>query len=364
MRKVAHLIRPAAGGMRRHFILLLKELSRIYQIIAYVPEDEFLSRELKKNNLTFETVPFPPHGTIWDYYRLSSYLVEKWRAEEFSLFHFHGYRAAFVGSLAIRKIKKGKAIATIHNLPPPGFFNRLFFLAVRKVIISNCQHLIFVSRAVKEAWKLKKDSVNSSVIYNGVSEDFFDTEASINSDYSGKKEDVKVAFIGRLSREKGADVFIKAASLLKDEKSLKFLVVGEGEEKNFLVDLSFSLGLGKKVEFLDFEPDLQALLKSIDLVVIPSRQEAFSLLAVEALALGKPVIASKVGGLPEALGKFGYFFPAGNYKVLAQRIREVTDVLFTFPSKEAREWVQKKFPLSKMVKQVEQLYQEVIGVGT
>ncbi len=360
MIRVAHLIRPAAGGMRRHFILLLKKLSSSYKLTAYIPDDDFLSRELKKAGVNFEIIPFPPRGTIWSYYRLGSYLSERWKNEKFSLFHFHGYRAALVGSLAIRKLGRGKAVATIHNFPPVGFLNKFFFAMAKRVITASCQHLIFVSQAVKESWKLGENNLNSSVIYNGVSEDFFEAEGLQTSIEAGGEKEVQIAYLGRLSKEKGVDIFLKAASLFKDEPKIKFLVVGEGEEKNYLMELAFKLGLKGRVEFLSFQSDLKAFLKSVDVVVIPSRQEAFSLLAVEALALGKPVIASKVGGLPEALGNFGYFFPLENHKALAQKIIEVGGKLSTFPAEEARQWVQKNFPLSKMVKQVEQVYQKAV----
>lgn len=360
MIKVAHLIRPAAGGMRRHFILLLKKLSSTYQLTAYIPDDDFLSRELREAGLTFETIPFPSRGTIWNYYRLSSSLAERWKGEDFSLFHFHGYRAALVGSLAVRKLRKGKAVATIHNFPPDGFLNKVFFAMAKRFVAVSCQHLIFVSQAVKETWKPKENSLSTSVVYNGVSEDFFKAESLPTSIGAGREKEMRVAYLGRLSREKGVDIFLRAVSLLKDESGLKFLVVGEGEEKASLVELAFKLGLKDRVEFLNFQSDLKALLKSVDVVVIPSRREAFSLLAVEALALGRPVIASKVGGLPEAVGNFGYFFPPENYKALAQKILEVSDKLSIFPAKEAREWVQKNFPLSKMVNQIKQIYQEVV----
>lgn len=363
MIEVAHLIRPAAGGMRKHFILLLKGLSTSYRLTAYIPADDFLSQELKKAGLTYKTIPFPSKGTIGDYYQLSSHLAEEWSKKDFDLFHFHGYRAALVGSLAIRKLEKGRAVATIHNFPPTGLLNRFSFMIAKRIIASNCQNLIFVSQAVREAWSLAENKLKSSVIYNGVSEEFFETEVQAPLSVAGEKKEIVVAYIGRLSKEKGVDVFLKAAALLKNEPDLSFLIVGEGGEKSYLVNLSLKLGLKEKINFLNFQPDLKTLLKNVDVVVIPSRQEAFSLLAVEALALGKPVIASKVGGLPEALGSFGTFFPPEDYKALAQKIKQVGAGLSTFPAEEARQWVQKNFPLSKMVSQVEQVYRKVVEPG-
>lgn len=357
--KVAQLIRPAAGGMRRHFVLLAKKLSGSYQITAYIPGDDFLVQELSSAGIAFKVIPFPARGKIQDYYRLSSLLAEEWKGGDFSLFHFHGYRAALVGSLALRKLKKGLGVATIHSFPPYGLKNRVFFWLSRKIISSSCQALIFVSQAVKDSWKIRENK-KAIVIYNGVSEEFFRPVGLIPSPESLKKERFKVAFLGRLSREKGADVFLKAAHVLKDEPKLRFLVAGEGEEKRNLVELSIELGLEDKVEFLDFQPDLKSFLNNLDIVVVPSRQEAFSLLAIEALASGKPVIASKVGGLPEALGEYGYFFQPGDFEELAQKIKETVDNLSAFPAKEACRWVQKNFPLSKMVKQVEEVYRNVV----
>ncbi len=356
--RIAQLIRPAAGGMRRHFVFLLKELSKNYQVKAYIPGDDYLAQDLRKAGVDYEIIPFPARGTPWDYYRLGLLLARKWKDENFSLFHFHGYKAAVAGSLALKKLKKGKAVATIHNFPPPGFLNKIFFWFSRKIIASSCQILIFVSQAVKDSWKAS-ESLHSIVIYNGVSEDFFKSGASRTSTEDPEKGKLKVAYLGRFSREKGPDIFLRAAYFLKDEPKLEFLVAGQGESKEKLLELAFKLGLKDKIRFLDFQPNLQAFFKTLDIVVIPSRQEAFSLLAIEALAFGKPVVASRVGGLPEALGPFGYFFPPEDSKALAQKIKEAVENLSAFPAEKARQWVQRKFPLSKMISQIEEVYRKV-----
>jgi glycosyltransferase involved in cell wall biosynthesis len=111
-----------------------------------------------------------------------------------------------------------------------------------------------------------------------------------------------VGIAGRFVQVKGMDVFVRAAAqIAASEPRARFFMLGNdagpyGDEVHALV---LQLGLGEKVTFTGFVDDMHAALADLDIVVVPSRRESAPLVVYEAMALGKPVVASRVHGLPE-----------------------------------------------------------------
>lgn len=109
---------------------------------------------------------------------------------------------------------------------------------------------------------------------------------------------------GRLSYQKGFDILIKAFGLIAhDYPELDLIIAGDGEQKQHLRALIDQLGLRHRVDLIErvSPKQMAVLLKICNAAVIPSRGESFGIVALEALAAGAPVIASRVGGLPELL---------------------------------------------------------------
>ncbi|MBN1127119.1 MAG: glycosyltransferase family 4 protein [Sedimentisphaerales bacterium] len=129
-----------------------------------------------------------------------------------------------------------------------------------------------------------------------------------------------VAYVGRISREKGLDTLINAASLLPD---IPIRIAGSGPETNRLKQLA-----GTNVQFMDFlqGPRLDTFFANARLVVLCSTCfEGFPSAILEAMSRGKPVICSKIGGLPEIVekGKTGFLFEPGNAEELASIINDL-----------------------------------------
>jgi glycogen synthase len=131
--------------------------------------------------------------------------------------------------------------------------------------------------------------------------------------------------LGRLVREKGFDVAIKAMSQLRRLiPAARLVVAGDGPEAAALQGHVQELGLGDSVVFAGAvaPADVPALLTRASIVVIPSRTEAFGLVALEAAAMGRPVVATRVGGLPEVIesGKTGVLVEPDQPAALAQAV--------------------------------------------
>jgi glycogen synthase len=135
-----------------------------------------------------------------------------------------------------------------------------------------------------------------------------------------------VVFVGRLVSDKGADLVVQALHRLKQRGRLVSLtLIGSGPEEPQLRAQVADLGLGAQVTFAGLQTGtaLAGLLQTHRVMVVPSRwAEPFGIVALEGLACGCRMIVSDQGGLPEAIGEFGFTFPNGDADALAARLDE------------------------------------------
>jgi glycosyltransferase involved in cell wall biosynthesis len=134
------------------------------------------------------------------------------------------------------------------------------------------------------------------------------------------------ACVSVLRRQKGVDVFLRAAPLVLERRpDARLAVVGNGDLRAELEALARSLGLDARVRFVDFEPPAARALASLDVFVLPSRWEAFPISVLEAMACGVPQVATDVGGTAEAVadGQTGLLCPPEDPLALADRIVSV-----------------------------------------
>lgn len=135
-----------------------------------------------------------------------------------------------------------------------------------------------------------------------------------------------IVVVGRLSPEKGVDVFIRSMQMvLQVNPCVRAVIVGEGQEKEFLVNLALKLGFEKRVLFTGFTDTPGDYMVDADIVVLPSRSEGIPNVALEAMALGKPVIATAAGGTPEVVEheQSGLLIPSDQPEALAQAILRI-----------------------------------------
>jgi len=136
-----------------------------------------------------------------------------------------------------------------------------------------------------------------------------------------------VGLVGRLCRQKGADIFVEAAALLHGRfPDVQFVIVGDVEDpalKEHLSTRIARLKLADRVTFAGHWNGMADCYAALDLLAAPSRWEGFGLVLAEAMAAGVPVVASAVGGIPEVVGKAGALVPPENSEALAASIGDV-----------------------------------------
>ncbi len=177
-----------------------------------------------------------------------------------------------------------------------------------------------------------------------------------------------VLFVGRIEPLKGIDVLLRAVSKLEGEFRL-LAVGGDGKEAARQAELRAlvdELGIGERVSFLDAVPhdDLPLYYNAADVCVVPSYYESFGLVALEAMACGVPVVASRVGGLRETVqdGETGYLVPWRCPQPFAERLDQLlSDArLRRQLGREARIAVE-RFRWSEVAAQVEDVYHELVS---
>ena len=142
------------------------------------------------------------------------------------------------------------------------------------------------------------------------------------------KGNVLIGNIGRLSKQKGLSYFIDAAKITaKIHPEARFIIVGEGEEKEQLHEQVETKGLRDKVIFLGYRNDIQNVMSQLDFVVLSSLWEGLPLTPIEAYSVGKPVIGTAVDGTPEIIrdGVDGYLIEPQNPTQLAQKMNELIE---------------------------------------
>ena len=175
----------------------------------------------------------------------------------------------------------------------------------------------------------------------------------------------RLAVIGRLSSEKGVDVFLGAAARLA-ERGLGFsaLIVGDGPEREALERLCARLKLTHRVRFLGNMRDVRQIYECVDLVVIPSRSEGLPNVLLEALAHDRPVAATRVGAIPSVIDSplAGSLAEPGSPDALADAILAALSLRTDSRAADARRRAAARFSLADRVLAHQRLY-EAVGVA-
>jgi D-inositol-3-phosphate glycosyltransferase len=182
------------------------------------------------------------------------------------------------------------------------------------------------------------------------------------------EDEAVVLYVGRIEHLKGIDILIQAAARL--ETPVRLLVVGgdskDSERKETLVELASELGVEDRVTFLEAVPhaDLPMYYNAADVCVVPSYYESFGLVALESMACGVPVVASRVGGLRETVidGRTGYLVPWRCPEPFAERLELLlsNEALRRKLGREARAAAE-RFRWSEVAARVEDVYHELVS---
>ncbi|MHB9302322.1 glycosyltransferase [Thermofilum pendens] len=304
-----------------------------------------------------------------------SNVVENLRID---LIHAHfAYPEGFSGLIAKRRTKK-PLVVTLHGydiLVEPSVkygirLSKRYDALVREVLV-NADAVIVASRAVfEEAVKLRGRKSGTYLVHNGV--DIKRFNPNLNGSLIRKRLGIENKFVVFSARHHrpvyGLEYLIKAAALVvKLRSDVVFVIGGEGPLRTYHEKLVEMLNLENNVIFTGRIPrdEMPHYYAASDAVVVPSLQEAWSLVVTEAMASGKPVVGTRVGGIVDQIidGYNGFLVPPRDPKAIAEKILWLIDN----PDEakrmgmNGRRLAEEKFDIEKRIEKIIGIYKELVG---
>ena len=231
----------------------------------------------------------------------------------------------------------------------------LFYGAIERLLMRRTELFLFESAFARDAFGAMIGTPRSlvRVIHNGVS-------AAEMTPVEPATDAADIVYVGELRTLKGTDVLIDAiARLHQAGRRVRAVIAGDGPDRQAMQDAVNNAGLAGSVRFIGYAPARSAFAQG-RLLVVPSRAESLPYIVLEAAAAGLPMIATRVGGIPEIFGPQAPLVPPGDPVELAQAIAAALDDPATTRAnaERLRQRVQAEFSQDRMVDGVLAAYGE------
>ena len=296
---------------------------------------------------------------------LTSKMVEVATFAKLDLFHVHyAIPHATAGLLAQQILAEGAPglIATLHGTDITVVGNDRSFLPVTRYSIESCDAVSVPSQFLRQA-TYENIGVDRARPIEVIS-NFVDTEAYLPS-ASGPRRPPVLVHNSNFRPVKRVDDVIRVFAQVRRARACELVLIGDGPERAGVERLVRELGLCGSVTFLGKQLNFVEVLQGARVFLLPSATEGFGLAALEALACGVPVVASRVGGLPEVVvhGECGYLEEVGDVAAMAEAVGRLLDddALHARMAARAREIALERFRLVPMVDRYEELYRSVLA---
>jgi len=298
----------------------------------------------------------------WHIYKLLK-IASFLKKGRFDILHSYLFHANIIGRICGRIAGIPIIISSIRVCEK----KKLYHLWMDKITNWMVSLEICVSKEVKN-FTIEKAGIPEyklEIVENGISDSFLD---AVTSHRNKKAHSLVVGTIARLSRQKGIEYLLYAAKRVIEQFSdIAFIIAGKGPLASQLKELSIELGISDKVKFLGFKNNIPELLSVIDIFVLPSLWEGMPNVVLEAMAAGKPVIATDTGGSKDIIRSNvnGVLVEPENSEALAEAILK----LLGDPAQRqrlgqsARETVKKRFSIDKTISKTEQVYTQFLNLS-
>lgn len=304
-------------------------------------------------------------------------LVRAFKKSNVQIIHTHKYKDTVLAAPAAKLCGIPHVVRTVHGLREPFTGLRdlkmgLYKSMERSVHRSCVDSIIGVSSQIERMYKAEGECARVTCIRNGI--DF--KGGVVQTDRWRTRKDLGVDLgacligtIGRLTPVKGIPYLLKAAKmLLRQGANVKVLIVGDGSIKPDLMTQTRDFGIGEHVVFLGHREDTKELVQAMDIFVLPSLSEGIPMALLEAMAASRPVVASRVGGVPEIIddGVEGFLVEPMDVNGLTEKCLGVIQSpdMAQKMGEMARARVERDFSAENMAHRVAALYRALIESGS
>ena len=331
------------------------------------------SHQMKVIPFKYMTQPIHPLKDLWTLIQLTAFL----KKQHYDIIHTHNSKAGFIGRLAARLAGVPVIIHTVHGFAfhdQEPIWRQVLFRALESAASRWCDKMIFISQPLID-WALRERIVNKDKIikiYSGIELDQFqpvtkDIKNQIRTKWGLGPHDSVIGIVSKLWEGKGHAVLIEAFQEIKNRiNEAKLVIVGEGYLQDHLSDLVQRYGLNESVLFTGFQKNVSEIIATFDVAILPSFFEGMGRVLLEAMAMEKPVVASRVGGIPDLVddGLNGFLISPGDVKELSDAIMKVlTDKdMADHMGKQGRKKVTDQFSAETMVQSIEKIYTQCLQI--
>lgn len=374
-RAVLHLLTGSTfGGAEEHALSILTAISE-YGFEPYLAAPAALIAAMQPGLSPAGVKCLPLEFTSRLDVLTGARLLRFIRRENIAILHCHLFTASFFGAGIARMAGVGAVLETCHGpeVWRKGKSLRASFWVDRQIGRMVDKYIAVSHAAERHLVRNKRVPKNKiRVIHNGRDLDRF---ASANPNRRiatraalGLTDEPTLLTMARLDDQKGHRHLIDALAILAPRRpNLVTLLAGDGPLEQSLRAQCAALGLTDRIRFLGYRRDVAELLEAADIIVLPSLYEGLPLAAIEALAAGRPMVATEVDGTPEVVihERTGLLVPPANPVALAAAIERLLDdpALASRLASDGRKFVHENFAVQRQIEQTVALYSELTGLG-
>ncbi|HRC72047.1 MAG TPA: glycosyltransferase family 4 protein [Candidatus Competibacter sp.] len=352
------------GGVERHILGILSGLQMhgLSSLLLLFYDNELAGQARKRGIETIIIKNF--NLSLLSTSRYLAHIFEKYKIK---IVHAHGYKAAFFCALA-RCWFSFKMVKTEHGLPEPMSGRPIaelrnkayYFLDTIATQITNAT-VCYVTEELSESCKFAHSGLQFKVIPNGIESP---SRCKLSYPVEFNKNQFNLAIIGRLDTVKGHDLAIRAIANENLLSNIHLYIIGVGPCELNLKLLADANGVAKRVHFLGFKSNIYDYVAHCDVLLMPSLHEGLPYTLLEAMALGIPIIASRVGGLAEILKNDinALLITPGNIEEITQAIIRLhnSPTLCRYLGENAQQLQKKHYSLEIMILRYLKIYMALL----
>jgi glycosyltransferase involved in cell wall biosynthesis len=302
-------------------------------------------------------------------------LIRFLKKERYHIVHTHNSKAGFVGRLAAKLAGVPVIVHTVHGFAfhdQEPAWRQMLFRDMERLASRWCDRMIFISQPLIE-WALRERIVGRQKvlkIYSGIDLARFhpvteDEKRSLRRKWRIREQSAVIGIVSKLWDGKGHEILIRAFKELREEiNDAVLVIVGDGYLHGKLVDLVRTLGLCDDVIFTGFQMDVSEIIATFDVAVLPSLFEGMGRVVLEAMAMEKPVVASRVGGIPDLVhdGVNGILISPGSVQELRSSLVRTLrhPVMAREMGERGRKRINAEFSADTMVQSIEGAYRALL----
>jgi len=369
--KIIHIITLSEwGGAQQVCYDIVTNLRRTgYPVeVACAPGGELVDRLRSKgilvhpvDTLKRDFSPFNDLIALFALYRLI-------RRKRYSIVHCHSTKAGLLGRLGARLAQRSAILFTAHGWAfseGRAYWERWLLAQAERLVAKMTTKIICVSEHDRELALLFKVAHPDQlvVIHNGIDpRPFLQADGTRVQRQLGLEEGPMLTFVGRLAPQKDPLTLLRAIQNLSRGK---LFLIGDGPLRFQAERFIRQNRLASRVILTGARMDIPDILAASDVFVLPSRWEGLPLVIIEAMMAGLPVVASRVGGVPELVedGITGFLVPPGDSEALAEALQWLIEdkELRRRMGEAGREKALRKFTLDRMLRETQALYEEILA---